>query len=270
MGAVFYLLWFILVFEGLCKKTVDEEFDKDIIQRKVTEQLDSFYDLNVDYGYFKGRMTDKDKSKKLLKITSENKNIRFFQAGDEVSFHLLHQRHKKCKGYVRQREKDYFIIYVKDLGFCESKDIVLRRGGILHFETPILRSRVRDASIHRRILINRRQHFLRQLNEVNHFLWSYEQQKVATAIEYDEKILALRHARRKGLDKILYKKRDNIKLKNELIKRLDKLDEDIEFYRIDVKKEFNRWRMDRDMGLPVSRHPPLLKKIERIKDPKDL
>lgn len=266
MGFLFYLLW-PLISKGLCNEMAVKAFAEDVKRRKVIGQLDSFYDPNIDYGYFKGRMTDKDKSKKLLKITSENKNIRFFQAGDEISFHLLHQSHKKCTGYVRQREKNYFIIFVKDFTACESKNIVLRRGGILHFETLILRSRVRDASIHRKILINRRQHFLRQLNEVNHFLWSYEQQKVAAAIEYDEKILALRHAKQKGLDNILYKKRDNIKLRNELIKRLDKLDEDIEFYRVDVKKEFNRWRMDQDIGLPVSKHPPALKKIERIKKP---
>ena len=198
-------------------------YQKDIDQLKLLRELDSFYDAKVDYASFTGRTTDRDKSGNIIKISSDNGNIKFLHTGDSVSFSLLKSKDKRCIGYIRGVEKKYFILYVKDYFPCWKKDDYFRRGTILFFHSPILATRVKDASIHRSLLIKKRKSYLRQLDEANSFLWSYDQKRILAAAEYDKKILELRHAKQKSLGKILTQKKDNIKLRGELIKRLDKI-----------------------------------------------
>ena len=235
---------------------------KDIKQQKLIGELDSFYDAKVDYANFLGRTTDRDTSGNIIKISSDNGNIKFLQTGDSVSFSLPKSKDKLCTGYVRGIEKKYFILYVKDYYPCWKKDDYFRRGTILFFRSPILASRVKDASIHRSLLIKKRKDFLRQLDETNNFLWSYDQKRILAAAEYDKKILELRHAKQKRLGKILSQKKDSIKLREELIKRLDTIDKDIDHYRIEIyERGFDRWNLDLDLGLPVSNRPSKLKRI---------
>ena len=76
------------------------------------------------------------------------------------------------------------------------------------------------------------------------------------AAEYDEKITALRQAKQKALDMMITKKQDSINLQRELGVRLDELDKDIEFYRIDKDDpKIDRWHLDHDLGKPVAKRP---------------
>ena len=258
---LFYFLfsWCVI---PVFSEEADNIYQKNIERQKLIGELDSFYDANTDYSRFTGRTTDRDKSGHILKITSDNGNIKFLQTGDVVKFSLSKSKDKQCKGYVRGTEKKYFILYVRDLNPCWEKEDYFRRGTILLFSSAILASRIRDASTHRTLLIKKRRDYLRQLNETNNFLWSYDQKRVAAAVEYDKKILELRHFKQKEIGKVLTRKKDSIKLRGELVKQLDKIDKDIDFYRIEVyETEFDRWNMDIDLGLPVSRRPPKLKRL---------
>ena len=56
------------------------------------------------------------------------------------------------------------------------------------------------------------------------------------------------------------KKEDSINLQRELSYRLDKLDKDLEFYRIDKDEpKVDRWHLDHDLGKPVAKRPVDLK-----------
>ena len=145
------------------------------------EKLDSWYDKGYDYSQFTGRVTDRDKSSNILKISSEDKNIKFFRAGDSVNFTVASKDTDYCQGYVRNVEEKFFVIFVKDLFSCWGNNDYFRRGTLLHFNSKQLLSRVKEASKYRIVLLKRKKDFFRQLNDVNHFIWSYDQQKVLTA-----------------------------------------------------------------------------------------
>ncbi|TNF29199.1 MAG: hypothetical protein EP319_07480 [Deltaproteobacteria bacterium] len=231
----------------------------------ILEEKDSFYDGNRNYGYFTGRVTDRDQTANILKVSSENGNTKFFRAGDLVRFTVARKKeYDQCEGFVRSVEDGYFVVYVKDIYPCWGQKEYFRRGTVLVFESKKLYSRVQDASKYRVVLLKRRRDFFNQLNRVNHFLWSFDQQKVLTAAEYDKKILELRKAKERAMELLLHKKQDQIRLQKELSFRLDELDKDLEFYRIDNHDLLvDRWHLDHDTGAPVGRRPQELKKAEQ-------
>lgn len=230
---------------------------KSKIDDKLKDEIkDSFFDPNYDYSEFTGRVTDRDDTNSLVKVKSENGNIKFFRSGDLVRFRLAAQDTRDCKGYVRSVEKDFFVLYIQDITLCWGKNEYFRRGSLLVFDSKTLAARVRDASTYRIVLLKRKRDFYKQLNDINHFVWSYEQEKMKVAGEYDEKITALRQAKQKALDLLITKKQDSINLQRELAVRLDELDKDIEFYRIDKDDpKIDRWHLDHDLGKPVGKRP---------------
>jgi hypothetical protein len=217
---------------------------------------DSFYDPNFNYAEFTGRVTDRDDTSSIIKISSENRNIKFFRSGDLVRFRLASKDSRDCRGYVRSVEKGYFVLYVQDITLCWGAGKYFRRGSMLVFSSDTLAARVRDASTYRIVLLKRRRDFYKQLNDVNHFVWSYEQERVQLAAEYDEKITALRQAKQKAMDMLATKKKDSINLQRELAYRLDQLDRNLEYYRIDKDEpKIDRWHLDHDLGKPVQKRP---------------
>ena len=246
---------------------VDLKVRKDAIKRsrvkappmdpKLEAQIkDSFFDPNYDYSEFTGRVTDRDDTNSLVKVSRENGNIKFFRSGDLVRFRLASQETRQCRGYVRSVEKNFFVLYIQDISICWGKGEYFRRGSLLVFNSSTLAARVRDASTYRIVLLKRKRDFYKQLNDINHFVWSYEQEKMKVAAEYDEKITALRQAKQKALDMMITKKQDSINLQRELGVRLDELDKDIEFYRIDKDDpKIDRWHLDHDLGKPVAKRP---------------
>lgn len=229
--------------------------------QSLAEQIeDSFFDPKHDYSIFTGRVTDRDGTSSIFKISSENKNIKFFRSGDLVHFRLASKETRNCRGYVRSVEENYFVLFVQDITLCWGSGRYFRRGAMLVFQADILASRVRDASTFRIVLLKRRSSFFKQLNDVNHFVWSYDQEKVTLASEFDEKITKLRAAKQKAMDMLQAKKKDSINLQRELVYRLDHLAEDLEFYRVDKDDpKIDRWHLDHDLGKPVSKRPVKLK-----------
>lgn len=221
---------------------------------------DSYYDPKFNYSEFTGRVTDRDKTASIIKVSSESQNIKFFRSGDEVRFRLAGHSTNRCTGYIRSVEKNYFVLYVKDITRCWGEASYLRRGAMLVFDSEQLAARVLDASNFRIILLKRRRDYLKQLNDVNHFVWSFDQERIKMASEFDEKITALRQARQKALDMLNVKKEDSINLQRELSYRLDKLDKSLDYYRIDKDEpKVDRWHLDHDLGKPVSKRPVGLK-----------
>lgn len=226
------------------------------------ELLDSFYDPETDYSLFSARVTDRDESGNVFKLISKNLNVKFFRAGDYVEFQVPGIREdRQCGGYIRSSEGAYFVLYVKDLYPCWPKGEYFRRGTIVDFKSDLLAKRVKDAAIYRVLLLRRREAFLKQLNDINHFLWSYDQQRVLLASEYDKKMEEIKRQKQKALEGIVSKKQDQIHLQKELMFRLDSLDQDLEFYRVDRHElGIDRWSQDHHLGLPVAQRPQELKK----------
>jgi hypothetical protein len=218
-------------------------------------------DPGVDYERFSGRVTDKDDSSRVFKVHVENNNTKFFRAGDEVLFKLnLKENRQYCKGFVRSVEDFHFTMYVESLSPCYSVDEYFRRGTVLNFYSKTLALRVFEASKYRDQLILRKEDFLKQLNDINHFLWTFDQQKVKTAADYDERINQLQREKRKALDDMITLKQERLVLQNELMKKLNELDESLLFYRVERQELMtDRWQMDHDQGLPVGHRPQEIK-----------
>lgn len=229
--------------------------------QKVLYETDSFYDPKTNYAIFSGRVSDRDSSMNILKISSENGNVKFFRSGDQVYFRVASQKGSEfCKGYVRSSENKYFVIYVTDLHPCWRKKNYFRRGTLLIFNTPQLARRVLEGSSYRNILLQRRRDLFGQLNDVNHFIWTFDQQRVLLSADYDKKILELQKLKQREVDNLISKKKDNLKLQRELIKRVDQLDRDLELYRVEKNELYvDRWHMDQDLGLPVQKRPQELR-----------
>lgn len=217
---------------------------------------------NVDYEHFSGRVSDKDDNGRIFKIHVENNNTKFFRAGDQVEFKVnLRDKKDFCKGHVRTVEDFHFTIEVETLGPCYSNSEYFRRGTVLNFYSQTLANRVLEASKFREQLIIRKEDFLKQLNDINHFLWSFDQEKVKTASKYDEEMNRLQREKRKALDDLITLKQERLTLQNELMKKLTELDESLLFYRVERQELMtDRWQADQDVGLPVGQRPQAMKK----------
>lgn len=245
------------------KKLREEQF-----QNQVDEGLDAFYDSEQDYSRFSARVTDKDDAGTILKVTSENRNIRFFRAGDLLEFRLASKEDvTPCQAHIRGVEKDHFVMFVKDLTPCFNRNAYFRRGTILIIDSKVLAERVEQASRYRVVLLKRRRDFFEQLNETNKFVWGYDQKRVEVASDYDRKIQELRAAKEKALVQLIDKKKKQVRLQRELSQKLDELDRDLDFYR--VRKDqllVDRWHLDHDLGLPVGERPQELRAKKGVRD----
>jgi hypothetical protein len=214
-------------------------------------------DPKVDYERFSGRVTDKDDNSRVFKIKVENNNSKFFRAGDLVLFKLnLNENRDYCKAFVRNVEEFHFTIYVESLAPCYSTSEYFRRGTVLNFFSKVLGLRVFEASKYREQLIVRKEDFLKQLNDINHFIWNFDQLKVKRAADYDEEINRLQREKRKAMDDMIALKQERLVLQNELMKKLNELDESLLFYRVERQELMtDRWESDHDQGLPFGQRP---------------
>ncbi len=228
----------------------------------VDKANNSVMNPKVDYQSFSGRVTDKDKTGRVLKVKVENNNVKFFKAGDEVSFNInTKDTDLPCRANVRSVEDFYFIIYVKNFANCYSEDKYFPRGVILNFHSPTLAMRVFEASKYREILLLKKDGFLTQLNNINNYLWGYKQEKIRVAAQYDEKINELKRQKRLAIDGLLKLKQEKILLQSELQSKLNTLDGSLQFYRVERQEYLlDRWNMDHDGITPVSQRPQKLKR----------
>lgn len=228
----------------------------------VTDRPNNGYiDPDVDYERFMGRVTDKSNKGRILKIKVENNNTKFLNAGDQLEFTVSEQKGLGyCHASVRSAEDHYFVIYVEDFAACWGRDRYFPRGMQLNFRSKVMATRVFEASKFREILILRKEGFLKQLNDINHFLWTYNQQKIRTAADYDEKINELRRQKQLALDNMLQRKQESIMLQLELTRKLDELDKSLDHYTVERNEHMlDRWNLDHDQALPVGQRPQAMK-----------
>ncbi len=250
-------LFFCAIFtlsQGAWAIIVDPKFpDRGLVTRDNRGEIDP----DINYENFSGRVSDKDDAGKIFKIQVENNNTKFFRAGDHVKFKVnLKGNLDYCEGHVRNVEDFHFTIYVERLDPCHSRDSYFKRGTVLNFVSRTLGLRVFEASKYREQLIVRKEDFLKQLNDINHFLWTFDQQKVQTAMKYDEEINRLQREKRKALDDMISLKHEKLILQNELMTRLTDLDGNLKFYRVERQDLMtDRWNLDHDAGLPVGQRP---------------
>ncbi len=228
-----------------------------VAQKTLVIEADSFYDFNFDYSNFSGRITDRDKTASIVKVSSENRNVKFFRAGDLVQFKVQSTKDTEyCQGFVRSIEDHYFVMYVKDLFPCYSKDDYFRRGTALVMHSDKLAQRVREASVYRASLLGKKKDFMVQLNGINGDVWNFEEQKIQVASDFDRKIAEIEKEKIKALDELLSRRNDQIKLQRELAYRLDTIDKELSFYRVEKEELLiDRWHLDHDLGYPVYDRP---------------
>ena len=256
-----YLLTFmclLMASEALAIMVTPKFADEGVI----TPENNKFLDPKTDYSRFMGRVSDKSDAGEILKIQVENNNTKFLKAGDIVYFKVNnHNSRKFCKAHVRTVEDFFFSVYVQDFANCWNTKKYFPRGMQLSFRTTKLVQRVFEASKYREILILRKESFLKQLNDLNHFLWSFDQQRLKAAANYDEQINHLIREKQLALDNLTHKKQESILLQNELIKKLDYLDGSLEHYTIERQEYLtDRWSMAHEQDLPVLRRPQKLKR----------
>ena len=235
----------------------------DLPDKGVTDADNNFnIDPNVDYTKFRGRVTDRNKKGDVLKVKVENNNIKFFKAGDQVFFRINNQHSKiPCRASIKAVEDFYFVMSVFDWRYCWDKSKYFPRGMQLNFESQLLSKRVYEASQFRKILILKKEGFLKQLNQVNNFLWNYEQKKMQLAAEYDKKINEVKEQKRLALDNLLQNKQEQILLQTELRKRLDQLDTSMKYYQVERQEYLlDRWDMDKDTRIEMGQRPLELKR----------
>jgi len=229
---------------------------------------DSFYDPTFDYSFFKGRVTDRDETTRIFKVESGTKNTRLFRIGDMVEFTINQtQVNQRCQGFVRSVEEKYFVMYVADIRSCLGNNEYFRRGSVLRFKSEVLSERVRQASAHRKTLLERKSDLFNQLNNVNDFLWGFDQKSISVAAEYDKEILRIKRQKQEAIDNLQLKRQEQFKLQKELVFYLDQLEKDLDFYLVEKRDQtMDRWFSDLDMGLPVETRPqeyiPLTKEAQ--------
>jgi hypothetical protein len=223
---------------------------------------DSFYDTTFDYSNFSGRVTDRDSTSSIVKVSSENKNIKFFRSGDSLDFKVQNNKSGEfCQGFVRSIEDGYFVMYVKDLKPCYSNELYFRRGTALIIRSDKLAARIREASLYRATLLNKKKDFLTQLNSINQVVWNFEEKKIEVAAAYDKKIAEIEKQKTRALDQLLAGKNDQLRLQKELGYRLDSVDKELLFYRVEkMEPLFDRWHLDQDLGYPVYEKPEEVRK----------
>lgn len=216
-----------------------------------------FIDPNIDYEKFMGRVSDKDKTGRILKVKVENNNTKFLKAGDTVYFRVnQHKSDVPCRATVRSVDDYYFVIYVQEFKYCWDTSKYFPRGMQLKFDAKVMGQRVFEASKYREILLLRKEGYLKQLNGINNFLWTYDQQKMKTASDYDQQINELKRAKRLAIDNLLQTKQENLMLQVELQNKLDTIDESLEHYRVERQEYItDRWNLDHDLGLPMPQRP---------------
>ena len=151
---------------------------------------------------------------------------------------------------MRDTDGNYIVFSVASFTPCSLDGERLRVGSLMKLESFMLSERVSDAKVYRDVLLKRKDDFLVQLNEVNQWLWSFKQQKLKETAKYDQEIEKIKLEKFKALSNLNMKRKDYLHLQRELKFRLDELDRDIEFYRIQNSRVMrDRWAMDRDLGI---------------------
>ncbi|MBF0299702.1 MAG: hypothetical protein HQK51_13335 [Oligoflexia bacterium] len=232
----------------------------------ISAEPDSFLDINTNYSKFYGRITDRNKNGDIYKIKVENNNVKFFRAGDALTFKEIREQNKACEAFVRGVEDYYLTIYVANIKICKKdENNVFRIGTQLNFTSDILQERIMYASQYRAILLKMKSDYLSQLNEINNYLVNHHQEEIKMAAIYDKKIAQLQIEKRNDLDKLIWDKKENIKIQAELMKKMDAVDEGIKHYRIEREEYFvDRWHLDQDLGLPVGNTPQERIKVENV------
>ncbi len=81
-----------------------------------------------------------------------------------------------------------------------------------------------------------------------------------TAANYDEEINRLQREKRKALDDMISLKQERLNLQNELMGKLNELDESLKYYRVERQELMtDRWNLDHDQGLPFGQRPQAVK-----------
>ncbi|MBF0209215.1 MAG: hypothetical protein HQK53_20345, partial [Oligoflexia bacterium] len=118
-------------------------------------------------------------------------------------------------------------------------------------------------SQYRAILLKMRKDLFSQLSDINNQLQTYQHQRVTIVAEFEKRMEQIRKEKQMVLDRLYWQKGEQLKMQQELAKRLEFVEEDINFYRIEREEYLvDRWHLDQDLGLPVGNRPPPRVKVK--------
>lgn len=232
------LLFIFLSLNGLAQQIVFEEIDRDESR-------------------FVARITDRDESGRIFKIRSENRNVKFFQKGDQINFNIYDQvNYRPCSAQVKDVEESHIVVKVSSLYTCWRRDKTLLRGTIIKIDAPILAQRVLEAKTRYTLLNKEKTDLLSQLNGVNNFIWNFDLEKSKVALEYDRRISELLKEKKQALIGVDQRRDNSFKLQRKLRDRLDKLDFELVEKRVEKQELFyDRWNLDHDLGRSHTKRP---------------
>lgn len=216
----------------------------------------SIFDPQFDYSHFLGRLTDRDKLSNTLKIKVETSNIRFLRSADALKFSIPTINTNFCQANVQDIQEsngNYLTIYTPDIKACwDDNDHLLRRGMQISFVSPTLQERVVAAEQMRQVYIKQKEDFLIQLNSINNFLYTFNEQITHAVSNYDKKLHQLQQERQQQIDQLLSDKENKIKIQKELVKKVEWIKNQLKYYQIErIEPVLDRWNQDLKTGFPV-------------------
>lgn len=214
------------------------------------------YDPKVNYTEQVARVSDYDDTQKFYKLHFQNNNVKFLKKGDILKFRILNTKGAQCQGQVQKIENFFITVKVANLAICWRRTDYFRRGTLLKVSMPIMDHRVYEAVSFRKVLVQQKSDFLRQLQGINNFLYNYDQEKVKLMVNYEERMARLMEEKKKALRALQAKRQESYQLRQVLSKKLDKLDHDLRFYQVEREEQLvDRWDLSHDQGLPLSYRP---------------
>jgi hypothetical protein len=218
-------------------KDTREKSIEDYIWNEDVAHKDKGYlrllDPEIDYSKLKGRVTDKRKNGRLIRIYTEHNNGKFLKTGDLVSFSLKKADASQCFGIVRETENFYITLRIRNFVDCTDSEKFVRAGTLLYFDSEVLKKRIYQAAKLRYQLLQRREKLAEKKKRIRRFIWSYDQQKMKTSAGYEQLILKKSREKQVALDDHLTRKKDSITLARELKRKLNQIDFDLRFYHVD-------------------------------------
>ncbi len=124
----------------------------DLPDKGLTEpDNNKFMDPRIGYDEFMGRVTDRDKAGRVLKIHVDNNNTKFFKAGDTVILRVNRPSMDFPLAFdVKGVEDNYFTIYVTELNTCWKDGGTFEEGiSSIFNQKSLLKEYLRPANIER-------------------------------------------------------------------------------------------------------------------------
>ncbi len=170
-----------------------------------------------------GKLSDKDADDKTMKIYSESSDVKFLKKGDLIKLRVAESSLEDSCTLRLTIVEDHYLTGEIQKDACRLKYSPLR-GTNLVFESDAWAKRMEEASYQKKTLISQKSNYLFQLNELNNFIYNFNDEKKKVESLYDQKINDLIKEKAQALKELSKKKDQSFSEQAKLQKELDQLD----------------------------------------------